>query len=69
VFVSRILWQNLLVNDLVDELHLTIFPVIGGHGVRMFDSQPGVTLKLIESRSWQGSGNVLIRYQVSRKKS
>jgi dihydrofolate reductase len=67
VQLSRILWQNLLVNGLVDELQLTIFPIIGGHGVRMFDSQPGVTLKLLEARTWHGSGNVLIRYGVSKK--
>lgn len=67
VQLSRVLWQNLLVNGLVDELQLTIFPIIGGHGVRMFDSQPGVTLELLEARSWHGSGNVLIRYGVTKK--
>jgi dihydrofolate reductase len=67
VQLSRVLWQNLLANGLVDELHLMIFPIIGGHGVRMFDSQPGVTLHLLEARSWHGSGNVLIRYGVSKK--
>jgi dihydrofolate reductase len=67
VQLSRVMWQNLLVNGLVDELQLTIFPIIGGHGVRMFDSQPGVTLKLLEARSWHGSGNVLIRYGVTKK--
>ena len=41
--------------------------IIGGHGVRMFDSQPGVTLELLEARTWHGSGNVLIRYGVSKK--
>ncbi|MEP7292077.1 MAG: dihydrofolate reductase family protein [Chloroflexota bacterium] len=69
VLLSRILWNNLLVHDLVDELHLTIFPIIAGDGIPLFDAQPGVTLNLISSRTWQGSGNVLICYKVSRKKS
>ena len=64
VFGSRTLWRDLLANDLVDELHLMIGPVVLGAGTPLFGGQPAVSLRLIDTRTWDGSGNVLVRYEV-----
>jgi dihydrofolate reductase len=68
VFGSRTLWNDLLLNDLVDELHLMIGPVILGAGTPIFASRPAGSLRLIDTQTWQGSGIALVRYDVQRKK-
>jgi dihydrofolate reductase len=69
VFGSHTLWSDLLVNDLVDELHLMIGPVVVGGGTPVFDGAPAVSLQLIETRTWDGSGNLLARYEVRRQQA
>ena len=67
VFGSRTLWNDLLDHDPVDELHLMMGPVVLGAGTPLFDGQPAVSLRLIGTRTWDGSGNVLVRYEVRRQ--
>jgi dihydrofolate reductase len=69
VFGSHTLWNDLLANDLVDELHLMIGPVVLAAGTPIFGGQPAVSLRLIDTRAWDDSGNVLLRYEVRRQET
>ena len=62
VFGSRTMWNGLLRQELVDELHLMVSPNAVGSGTPIVDS--AVALDLLEARGFDGSANVLLRYAV-----
>ena len=62
VFGSRTMWNGLLIDGLVDELHLMVSPNAVGSGTPIVDL--AVDLDLLEARRFPGSRNVLLRYAV-----
>lgn len=64
VFASHTLWNSLLADGLIDELHLMISPNILGAGVPAFTAT--AQLELIQARTFNGSSNVQLCYRVQR---
>jgi|RhiMethySRZTD1v2_1073278.scaffolds.fasta_scaffold55616_2 dihydrofolate reductase len=64
VFGSRTMWNGLLQQDLIDELHLMVSPIALGSGTPIIEAP--VDLSLLEARRFDGSSNVLLRYAVLR---
>jgi dihydrofolate reductase len=65
VFGSRTLWNHLLANGLVDELHFMIGAGLVGEGLRAFEGKPPVSLKLLDAGPVEDSSLVLVRYAVT----
>jgi dihydrofolate reductase len=66
MFGSHLLWNDLLAAGLVDELHLMIGPGVVGEGVRAFEVRPPGSLRLLDTRTFDGSSLLLVRYLVER---
>lgn len=62
VFGSRRMWNSLLEEGLIDELHLMVSPTVLSGGISLFSTR--VDLDLIECRRYEGSPNVQLRYRV-----
>jgi len=62
IFGSRILWTDLLAHGLIDELFLMIGPRIVAGDERAFQGLPSIDLDLLDVRTWQDSGAVLLHY-------
>jgi dihydrofolate reductase len=66
VFGSHLLWNNLLANGLVDELHFMIGAGVVGEDVRVFESRVPGSLRLMDTRIFDSSNLLLARYTVER---
>lgn len=64
---SRTLWNDLLAHDLIDEIHLLVGNRVLGQGVPAFAGHTPAALRLIDTRRWDNSDNVLLRYEVQPK--
>lgn len=57
------LWLSLMRLDLIDELHVSMFPYVAGEGTRLFDGVPtSYALELVSSTA-SPSGIVELRYR------
>jgi dihydrofolate reductase len=59
---SQKLVTSLMRDNLIDEYHLLIYPLVRGSGLRLFDEGSEAKLKLVESKTYT-SGVVLAIYQ------
>jgi dihydrofolate reductase len=60
------LWRSLMSLDLLDELHMSMFPYVAGEGTRLFEGVPSsYQLELISSTA-SPSGIMELRYQRQR---
>ncbi len=66
IFGSHLLWNDLLAHGLVDELHLMIGAGVLGEGVRAFETRPPGSLRLLDTRTFDGSSLLLARYGFER---
>ncbi|HEX5582936.1 dihydrofolate reductase family protein [Gaiella sp.] len=60
------LWRSLMQLDLIDELHVSLFPYVAGEGTRLFDGVPtSYALDLVSSTASR-SGIVELQYRRRR---
>ncbi len=60
------MWRSLMRLDLIDELHVSLFPYVAGEGTRLFEGIPGsYRLELVSSTPSPG-GIVELRYRRPR---
>jgi dihydrofolate reductase len=66
ILIFGSLWNDLLAAGLVDELHLMIGAGVVGEGVRAFEIRPPGSLRLLDTRTFDGSSLLMTRYAVDR---
>ena len=60
---SLTLVKSLLKANLIDQINLLVFPVVLGKGIRLFENEENVKLKLTETKTYS-SGVILLTYQL-----
>lgn len=65
---SAKLVQTLMQNDLIDEYHLLVYPIVLGSGKRLFGETGKTPLRLVETKTYS-TGVVLFRCQPDRTSS
>ena len=60
------LWRSLMQLDLIDELHLNLYPYVAGEGTRLFDGVPASYRLDLVSSTASSSGVVELRYRRHR---
>jgi dihydrofolate reductase len=60
------LWRSLMRLDLIDELHVSLFPYVAGEGTRLFDGIPSSYRLDLVSSTASNSGIVELRYSRHR---
>ncbi len=67
VYASRQLVRTLMDHDLVDELRLTVYPVVLGAGERLFDELSDKTPLRLVNVSTIGDGLAFVTYEIVRE--
>jgi dihydrofolate reductase len=65
VYASRVLVHTLMENDLVDELRLTVYPVVLGTGERLFGETTDKKAMRLVGSGTIGAGLVFLTYQLA----
>ena len=60
------LWRSLMQLDLIDELHLSMFPYVAGEGTRLFDGVPSSYRLDLVSNAASSNGILELRYRRHR---
>jgi dihydrofolate reductase len=58
--------RSLMPHDLIDEYRLLVYPIILGHGKRLFDETSQANLKLVESKTYDTGVVKLVYHRASK---